>query len=248
MPYTKEELTAYQFHLDRVQNQRQKYNDYLDNPTVSATSRRMHNVVSGSNTLISFEDINEERRKQAPFRRVGLDTETMDADGLLTNVSRILKVNKYPTFYKDERYENTIENEINSLIPTPPSLPTVQLTNAPNDNVLNPSKMSSSGVTITPTLLTPSRAKPNERTDGYTIDLLNGDVIALEGWLESQSEHGLQVYYLEKNQKRRFPTMKILNSYRGTLMGPHIDLEILEIDKEDLDFILSGQPMEFNTE
>jgi hypothetical protein len=237
MPYTKEELKAYQFHLDRVQNQRQKYNDYLDDPTISAQSSRNHIVASGSNTLISFEDIDEEKRKQSPFRRVGLDAEN----------HKIEKVNQYPTFYKDEKYENTIESEINSLIPTPPSLPTVQLANAPNDNVLNPSKKSSSGITITPTLLTPSRTKPNERTDGYTIDLLNGDIIALEGWTESQSEHGLQVYYLEKNRKRRFPTMKILNSYRGTLLGPHMDLEILVIEKDALDFILSGQPMEFNT-
>ena len=237
MPYNKEELKAYQFHLDRVQNQRQKYIDYLDDPTISAPSNRNHIVVSGSNTLISFEDINEERRKQAPFRRVGLDKPNHNIE----------KINQYPTFYNDERYENTIENEINSLIPTPPSLPTVQLANAPNDNVLNPSKIGSNGVTITPTLLTPSRTKPNERTDGYTIDLVNGDVIALEGWSETQSEHGLQVYYLEKNRKRRFPTMKILNSYRGTLYSSLIDLEILVIEKEDLDYILSGQPMEFNT-
>ena len=44
MPYTKEELKAYQFHLDRVQNQRQKYNDYLTDPTRSATSHRNHIV------------------------------------------------------------------------------------------------------------------------------------------------------------------------------------------------------------
>ena len=164
MPYTKEELKAYQFHLDRVQNQRQKYIDYLDDPTISSPSNRNHIVVSGSNTLISFEDIDEERRKQSPFRRVGLDESNHN----------IKKINQYPTFYKDERYGNTIENEIDSLIPTPPSLPTVQLVNAPNDNVLNPSKKSSSGITIIPTLLTPSRTKPNERTDSYTIDLLNG--------------------------------------------------------------------------
>ena len=41
--------------------------------------------------------------------------------------------------------------------------------------------------------------------------------------------------------------MKILNSYRGTLYSSLIDLEILVIEKEDLDYILSGQPMEFNT-
>ena len=236
MPYTEEELKSYQFHLDRIENQRQKYQDYLADPTIFSESSRNHIVVSGSNTLISFEDIDEERRKQSPFRRVGLDESNHN----------IKKINQYPTFYKGERYENTIESEIDSLIPIAPSLPTVQLANAPNDNVLNPSKKSSSGITITPTLLTPSRTKPNERTDGYTIDLVNGDIIALEGWTESQSEHGLQVYYLEKNRKRRFPTMKILNSYRGTLLGPHIDLEILVIEKDNLDFILSGQPMEFN--
>ena len=40
--------------------------------------------------------------------------------------------------------------------------------------------------------------------------------------------------------------MKILNSHRGILLSTHIDLEILVIEKDDLDFILSGQPMEYN--
>ncbi len=30
MPYTEEELKSYQFHLDRIENQRQKYQDYLE--------------------------------------------------------------------------------------------------------------------------------------------------------------------------------------------------------------------------
>ena len=73
MPYTEEELKSYQFYLDRIENQRQKYTDYLSDPRVFSESQRNHIVVSGSNTLISFEDIDEERRKQSPFRRVGLD-------------------------------------------------------------------------------------------------------------------------------------------------------------------------------
>jgi len=229
MPYTEEELKSYQFHLDRIENQRQKYQDYLEDPTIFSESSRNHIVVSGSNTLISFEDIDEERRKQSPFRRVGLDDPA---------THEIEKVNQYPTFYKGERYDNTINYEINSLIPEAPELPTAQLFDYPNDNVLNPSKIDDSGDTISPTLLTPSRTKPNERTDGYTIDLVNGDIIALDGWTKSQSEFGLDIYYLEKNRKRRFPTMKILNSYRGTLLGPHTDLEVIVIEKEDLDFIL----------
>ena len=238
MPYTEEELKSYQFHLDRIENQRQKYQDYLADPTIFSESSRNHIVASGSNTLISFEDIDEEKRKQSPFRRVGLNR----------GDHNIVKTNNYPTFHKDEKYDNTINYEINSLIPEAPQLPTVQLFDYPNDNVFNPSKTDDSGDIITPTLFTPSRTKPNERTDGYTIDLVNGDIIAIDGWSESQSEFGLDVYYLEKNRKRRFPTMKILNSYRGTLLSSHTDLEVIVIEKEDLDFILSGQPMEFNTE
>ena len=124
------------------------------------------------------------------------------------------------------------------MIPEAPQLPTVQLFDYPNDNVLNPVKIDNNGETIRPTLLTPSRTKPNERTNGYTIDLVNGDIIAIDGWTETQSELGLDIYYLENNRKRRFPTMKILNSYRGTLLGPHTDLEVIVIEKEDLDFII----------
>ena len=42
--------------------------------------------------------------------------------------------------------------------------------------------------------------------------------------------------------------MKILQSHINNLLGPNIDLEIILIEKEDLDFILSAEPMEFNTE
>ena len=238
MPYTEEELKSYQFYLDRIENQRQKYTDYFSDPRVFSESQRNHIVVSGSNTLISFEDIDEERRKQSPFRRVGLDRDDQN----------VVKSNLYPTFHKGEKYDNTIDGEIDSLIPQAPDLPTAQLSNAPNDNVLNPSRIDDDGTTISPQLLSPSRTKPNERTDGYTIDLVNGDIIGLDGWEESQTEFGLDVYYLQKNRKRRFPNMKILQSHINNLLGPNIDLEIILIEKEDLDFILSAEPMEFNTE
>ena len=45
--------------------------------------------------------------------------------------------------------------------------------------------------------------KPNKGTVCYNdkvIDLVNGDIIGLDGWEESQTEFGLDVYYLQKNR------------------------------------------------
>ena len=55
MPYTKEELETYQYYLNRVEDQRQKYQDYLDDQNISQTSERNHLVASGSDVLISFD-------------------------------------------------------------------------------------------------------------------------------------------------------------------------------------------------
>ncbi len=69
--------------------------------------------------MYSFEDIEEERRKEAPFGRIGRDDPN----------HYVHKVNRYPTFEKGEKLEKVIDTEINSLIPLAPSLPTARLHN-----------------------------------------------------------------------------------------------------------------------
>ena len=56
----------------------------------------------------------------------------------------------------------------------------------------------------------------------------------------------LQVYYLENNVRRQFPTQEIFNSYVGTLLSSYIELEILVVEREDLDSIPLGSPMVYN--
>ena len=56
----------------------------------------------------------------------------------------------------------------------------------------------------------------------------------------------LQVYYLENNVRRQFPTQEILNSYVGLLLSSYIELEILVVEREDLDSIPLGSPMIYN--
>ena len=63
---------------------------------------------------------------------------------------------------------------------------------------------------------------------------------------EEKIDNYLQVYYLENNVRRQFPTQQILNSYIGTLLSTFIELEILVIEKEDLDSIPLGSPMIYN--
>ena len=65
------------------------------------------------------------------FGRIGRDDEN----------HYVYKVNQYPTFLKNEKFEATIDSEINSLIPLAPSLPTARLHKQPDDNVLSPKKI-----------------------------------------------------------------------------------------------------------
>ena len=142
------------------------------------------------------------------------------------------------------------------MVNQPTSLPTIRLANQPQDNVLEPrlfQNVDDDGTITTPTLLTPSRKTPDERTNGYTIDLVNGDIMAPNGWNEvsvstdeEKIDNYLQVYYLENNVRRQFPTQEILNSYVGLLLSSYIELEILVVEREDLDSIPLGSPMIYN--
>jgi len=259
MPYTKEELKNYDFYQNLKQERDDRYEaaynealsgeliktsvtetDPITGETIISTilvpnpetipRYKSHLVVSGSNTLFSFEDIDEERRKEAPFGRIGRD----DA------LHSIITENKFPVFEKGERLENTIDTEINSLIPLAPSLPTARLYESPNDNVLEPQH---DGVKFT--LISPSRVEPNVRTNGYTIDLVNGDIVGTSDW-NTNDGFGLNLYYLENNRKRRFPSIDVFQSYYGTLITRFTE-EIIIVLKEDLDNILNGKPMQFNT-
>ena len=59
----------------------------------------------------------------------------------------------------------------------------------------------------------PSRKTPDERTNGYTIDLVNGDIIAPNGWNEvsvSTDEEKIDNYllldlHLAHLEKKSFP-------------------------------------------
>ena len=165
MPFTEQELQNYQFYLQLEEERDKKYQDFYDEvKNESDSTTRNHLLVKDTNILYSFEDIDKERRKEAPFGRIGRDDENHYVE----------KVNQYPTFLKNEKFEATIDSEINSLIPLAPSLPTARLHKQPDDNVLSPKK---NGVGFT--ILGPSRELPNVRTNGYTIDLVNGDVIGI---------------------------------------------------------------------
>ena len=80
-----------------------------------------------------------------------------------------------------EKFNLTIDTTIDELVNQPTSLPTIRLSNQPQDNVLEPrlfQNVDDDGTIVTPTLLTPSRKTPkDERTNGYTIDLVNGDIM-----------------------------------------------------------------------
>ena len=151
----------------------------------------------------------------------------------------------------------TIDTKISQLMQKSTSLPSVIFANAPNDNALEPKLYNdpdSDGTILSPTLLTPSRKVPKQRTNGYTIDLVNGDIIATKDWFQTEVdtdeetiENYLEVWYLEDNVRRQFPDLHIFNSYIGTLLSSFIELEIILIEKEDLDLIPTGTPMEYNT-
>ena len=231
MPFTEQELQNYQFYLQLKEERDTRYEDfYTEAISESDSDTRNHLLVKDTNTLYSFEDIDEERRKEAPFGRIGLDDDN----------HYVHKSNRYPEFEKGEKLESVIDTEINSLIPLAPSLPTIKLYEAPNNNVLSPQK---DGVEFT--LLSPSREEPVVRTNGYTIDLVNGDIVGYFDWNDNEGL-GLNLWYLEENRKRRFPTMRIFKSYIGTFISRYYEQEIIIAHQGDLENILNGKPMQFN--
>ena len=247
MPYTQEELQNYQWYQDRKEARKNEYNTYLDEVQQDQVDNETRNhIVDGNGTLLSFENIDDDVRLNEPFKRAGLDREDHN----------IVNPNQYPVYSTGEKFNLTIDTTIDELVNQPTSLPTIRLANQPQDNVLEPrlfQNVDEDGTIVTPTLLTPSRKTPDERTNGYTIDLVNGDIIAPNGWNEvsvstdeEKIDNYLQVYYLENNVRRQFPTQEILNSYVGLLLSSYIELEILLVEREDLDSIPLGSPMIYN--
>jgi hypothetical protein len=247
MPYTQEELQNYQWYQDRKEARKNEYNTYLDEVQQDQVDNETRNhIVDGNGTLLSFENIDDDVRLNEPFKRAGLDREDHN----------IVNPNQYPVYSTGEKFNLTIDTTIDELVNQPTSLPTIRLANQPQDNVLEPrlfQNVDDDGTIVTPTLLTPSRKTPDERTNGYTIDLVNGDIIAPNGWNEvsvntdeEKIDNYLQVYYLENNVRRQFPTQEIFNSYVGTLLSSYIELEILVVEREDLDSIPLGSPMVYN--
>jgi len=247
VPYTREELENYQWYQDRKKARQDEYNLYLDEVQQDQIDNEIRNhIIDENGTLLTFENINDEVRLKEPFKRAGLDREDQ----------YIIKPNQYPVYSSGEKFNLTIDTRIDELVNQPTSLPTIRLANQPQDNVLEPrlfQNVDNDGTIVTPTLLTPSRKTPDERTNGYTIDLVNGDIIAPNGWNEvlvstdeEKIDNYLQVYYLENNVRRQFPTQEILNSYVGTLLSSYIELEILVVEREDLDSIPLGSPMIYN--
>ena len=247
MPYTREELENYQWYQNRKEARKNEYNTYLDEVQQDQVDNETRNhIVDENGVLLSFENIDDDVRLNEPFKRAGLDREDHN----------IIKPNQYPVYSSGEKFNLTIDTTIDELVNQPTSLPTIRLANQPQDNVLEPKlfqNVDDDGTIVTPTLLTPSRKTPDERTNGYTIDLVNGDIIAPNGWNEvlvstdeEKIDNYLQVYYLENNVRRQFPTQEIFNSYVGTLLSSYIELEILVVEREDLDSIPLGSPMVYN--
>ena len=247
MPYTREELENYQWYQNRKEARKNEYNTYLDEVQQDQVDNETRNhIVDENGVLLSFENIDDDVRLNEPFKRAGLDREDHN----------IVNPNQYPVYSTGEKFNLTIDTTIDELVNQPTSLPTIRLANQPQDNVLEPrlfQNVDEDGTIVTPTLLTPSRKTPDERTNGYTIDLVNGDIIAPNGWNEvsvstdeEKIDNYLQVYYLENNVRRQFPTQEILNSYVGLLLSSYIELEILVVEREDLDSIPLGSPMVYN--
>ena len=178
MPYTQEELQNYQWYQDRKEARKNEYNTYLDEVQQDQVDNETRNhIVDGNGTLLSFENIDDDVRLNEPFKRAGLDREDHN----------IVNPNQYPVYSTGEKFNLTIDTTIDELVNQPTSLPTIRLANQPQDNVLEPrlfQNVDEDGTIVTPTLLTPSRKTPDERTNGYTIDLVNGDIIAPNGWNE----------------------------------------------------------------
>ena len=247
MPYTREELENYQWYQTRKEARKNEYNTYLDEVQQDQVDNETRNhIVDENGVLLSFENIDDDVRLNEPFKRAGLDREDHN----------IVKPNQYPVYSSGEKFNLTIDTTIDELVNQRTSLPTIRLANQPQDNVLEPrlfQNVDDDGTIVTPTLLTPSRKTPDERTNGYTIDLVNGDIIAPNGWNEvlvstdeEKIDNYLQVYYLQNNIRRQFPTQEILNSYVGLLLSSYIELEILVVEQEDLDTIPLGSPMIYN--
>ena len=247
MPYTREELENYQWYQNRVNARKNEYDTYLAEVEQEQVDDETRNhIVDENGVLISFENINDDVRLKEPFKRAGLDRTDHN----------IVKPNQYPVYSSGEKFNLTIDTTIDELINLPNSLPTIRLANQPQENILDNKlfqEVDNDGTILSPKLLTPSRKIPNERTNGYTIDLVNGDIIAPKGWdevivstNEEKIDNYLQVYYLENNVRRQFPTQEIFNSYIGTLLSSFIELEIIVVEKEDLDSIPLGSPMVYN--
>jgi hypothetical protein len=176
MPYTRAELETYQWYQDKIKARRDKYNSYLKETETEQTENEVRkHIVDENGTLLSFENIDDEVRLQEPFRRAGLDRDD----------HYIVKPNQYPTYLKGQKFDITIDTRINELIPGKRNLPTLRLANSPQENLLEPKLFQDpddDGTVVSPTLLTPSRKLPKVRTNGYTIDLVNGDIIATQDW------------------------------------------------------------------
>ena len=247
MPYTRQELETYQWYQDRIEARQNEYLTYLKESQDEQEENERQHMVDENGVLLSFENIDDEVRLKEPFRRAGLDDDDQ----------RIKKTNQYPTYVKGQKFDITVDTTINKLIPTKTSLPLIKLTNSPQENLLEPKlndEPDSDGTITTPILLTPSRKVPKIRTNGYTIELVDGDIIAPNGWNnpeinteEEMVDNYLQVYYMENNRRRQFPNFNIFNSYIGTLLSSYIEHEIILVEKDELDLIPLGTPMKYNT-
>ena len=247
MPYTREELENYQWYQDKVRQRENNYTKYLEDVTQEQVDNETRNHMTDVNgVLLSFEDINEEKRLKEPFRRLGLERPDHN----------IQKPNKYPIYNTGQKFEVTIDTSISKLISERKSLPRIRLANAPNENLIEPKLRltpDTDGSLLSPLLLTPSRKLPKVRTDGYTIELVNGDIIAPLDWNNSEVnteeervDNYLQVYYMQNNRRRQFPNISIFNSHIGNLLSSSIEAEIILIEKDDLDLIPVGAPMSYN--
>ena len=247
MPYTQEELQNYQWYQDRIKNRKVEYQNYLKQIEETQTENQVRNHITDENgVLLSFEDIDDDKRAEEPFKRAGLDRPDHN----------IIAKNQYPVFNKGQKFDITIDTRFSQLTQNATSLPSVRVFDAPNENLLTPrlnDTADADGTLLQVPLLTPSRQFPITRTDGFTFDLVNGDIIASPDWnntIINTEEEGidnyLQVYYLENNLRRQFPTQQILSSYVGTLLSFYIEYEIVVIEKEDLELIPLGTPMAYN--
>ena len=77
MPYTRAELETYQWYQDRIEARRDEYITYLNESKDEQEENEIRqHIVDKNNTLLSFEDIDDEVRLKEPFKRAGLDSQT----------------------------------------------------------------------------------------------------------------------------------------------------------------------------